>query len=274
MNIRRVERSLIITIGLLLAFWTGFATVAPTKANTATRGVHLEQPRPSAFAPVAITEQVVLTPAKDNTLYEGITDLKSNGAGAHLFAGKNADNLLYRGLLAFDLAGQVPSDAVIVSATLKLNLSVTATGTQSISLHRVQSNWGEGASDATGSEARGAPALTGDATWVHTFFSTTQWIAPGGDYLPTPSATTTVGQVGFYTWTSPTLISDVQSWVNNASTNFGWILLGNEVDRSSAKRFDSRQNGNPLLRPELSITYTPGVAKPNALYLPLVQRTN
>ena len=39
---------------------------------------------------------------------------------------------------------------------------------------------GEGASNAGDPGGMGAPAVVNDATWVHTFYNTGFWIAPGG----------------------------------------------------------------------------------------------
>jgi hypothetical protein len=38
---------------------------------------------------------------------------------------------------------------------------------------------GEGASNAGDPGGMGAPAVVNDATWVHTFYNTGFWIAPG-----------------------------------------------------------------------------------------------
>jgi hypothetical protein len=59
------------------------------------------------------------------------------------------------------------------------------------------------------------------------------------------------------------MVADVQNWLNNPATNFGWALLGNEAQGQTAKRFNSGEDGNTLYTPTLSITYTavpePGV---------------
>ena len=51
------------------------------------------------------------------------------------------------------------------------------------------------------------------------------------------------------------MVADVQAWVNNPSTNFGWLLQGDETQTSS-KFFASRESANLALRPLLTITYT------------------
>jgi hypothetical protein len=46
----------------------------------------------------------------------------------------------------------------------------------------------------------------------------------------------------------------VQSWLDEASTNFGWAVVGEETNQTS-KRFDSRENPDATTRPVLTITY-------------------
>lgn len=207
-------------------------------------------------------QQVTLTPTKDNTLYESATGALSNGAGSYFFAGRTGQisGSIRRGLIAFDVAGSVPSGATILSVTLTLNMSKTPSGAQSVSLHRVLADWGEGTSVAGQGEGGGAPSTTGDATWIHRFYNTTLWTTAGGEFDATASATQTVSGLGGYTWGStPAMVSDVQGWLNNPSTNYGWLVRGNESATRTAKRFDSRENPNPGARPQLTITYQGGV---------------
>jgi hypothetical protein len=194
---------------------------------------------------------------KDNTLYESSTGALSNGAGEYFFAGRSGSGDRRRGLLFFDIAGNVPAGATINSATLRLNMSRTTSGSQLVGLHRVLSDWGEGASKAVGEEGGGANATTGDATWQHRFFNTSIWTTLGGDFTATASASREVSAVGVYTWGStPQMVNDVQNWLDSPSSNFGWLLLGNESAALTAKRFDSRENTNPALRPLLIVNYT------------------
>jgi len=113
-----------------------------------------------------------------------------------------------------------------------------------------------------------AVAAIGDATWIHRFYNTTFWAAPGGDFVVTASATTTVGSVvGFYTW-GPTagMVADVQTWLDAPAANFGWLLLGNETTTTTAKRFNTREHSDPTTRPALIVEYVP----PYAIYLPIL----
>jgi len=53
------------------------------------------------------------------------------------------------------------------------------------------------------------------------------------------------------------MISDVQGWVDDSSTNFGWLLKNvDETDSATAKRFDTKENRDEDSRPMLSVEYT------------------
>jgi hypothetical protein len=203
----------------------------------------------------ASAEVISLPAAKDNTLYEDPDGLISSGAGAHLFVGMTANGLARRGLIAFDVAGAIPAGSTITSARLSLCMSRTNTSSEPVSLHRALAEWGEGISVPIGQGGAGAPATPGDATWLHAFYPGTLWSSPGGDFALTPSATSVVAGVGMYSWSSPELLHDVQAWLDAPGTNHGWLLRGEESVAQTAKRFETREIGNPALRPALLIEY-------------------
>ncbi|MCH8247677.1 MAG: T9SS type A sorting domain-containing protein [Bacteroidetes bacterium] len=208
---------------------------------------------------VAAQNEIVLTPSKDNTLYESSTGHLSNGAGQYLFVGRTAiaTNALRRALIAFSVASALPDGAVIDSVQLRLHLSKTSSGTKRISVHRILTDWGEGASDAAGTEGAGTAAQIRDATWLHTFFDTSTWQNAGGDFRPIESASTLVAADGTYTWGStPGLIADVRHWVDTPQEDFGWLLLGEEEELQTTKRFDSRDNPNSNFTPKLHVYYS------------------
>jgi hypothetical protein len=209
---------------------------------------------------LAIADVININPIKDNTLYEydpAEGDV-SNALGNHFFAGETAMGELRRGVLAFDIAGNIPAGSAILGVTLSLNMSRTATETpRTVELHRLLADWGEGTSVAPGEEGDGAPATTNDATWRHRFFDTIFWTTEGGDFSATVSASQSVGAVGMYTWSSSQMVADVQSWLNDPATNFGWLVLGDESDIATAKRFDTRESASP---PVLTIQFRPAPA--------------
>lgn len=212
-------------------------------------GCHLLPP------PGDSTSEVTLTSIKDNTLYEDSAGAVGNGSGQHMFAGANSGGRL-RVLVAFDVAGNVPAGMTITAVELRLNMSRTnSVSAQSVGLHRVLADWGEGDADAAGGEGGGAPASAGDATWLHTFFPNTFWSSPGADFEATSSASIEVEDLRAYQWGSTDqMVADVQMWLDDPSSNHGWLLMGDE-NTTAAKRFDSRENASEADRPRLIVTF-------------------
>lgn len=201
-----------------------------------------------------VPSSIAIGAAKDNTLYESISGSLSNGAGQYFFCGKGNNGYIKRGLIMFDIAGSgIPAGSRIKSAKLELNMSKTIVGPQAVSLHRVLKGWGEGSSNANAQEGSGALATSGDATWLHTFFSSSFWDNPGGDFSAAASASRSVGGTGLYAWESAGATADVQSWLDEPAGNFGWLVKGNESSAPTAKRFDSRES--PANRPKLTVEY-------------------
>jgi hypothetical protein len=210
---------------------------------------------PATTAPAGT---VTLTCIRDNTLYEDPAGSISNALGQHMFAGRVSSGGLRRALVRFDPASAIPAGSTITSVRLTLSMSRSIDGGSSVGLHRALADWGEGTSQATDQEGGGDLATPGDATWVHTFFNSRTWAAAGGDFSVTASAVRTVGGIGLYTWPSTAaLVADVQAWLDDPSTNFGWCIRGEEAFTRTAKRFDTRENADPALRPALVIDFTP-----------------
>ena len=196
-----------------------------------------------------------LRPSKDNTIY-GQTNL-SNGAGEFLFAGSSGGNggsRVLRSLIAFNLAGQIPAGATINSVTLTLTVNTPlASNTNTVRLHRVSADWGEGTSVAPMGGGGGAPATSGDATWTARFFNTSNWSSPGGDFVATASASQAVNtNSGSINFSAAGLVADVQAWVNAPASNFGWILVAQD-EAGPAVRFASRE---AAAAPSLLVDYT------------------
>jgi hypothetical protein len=241
-------------------------------------------------APAGAQVFVDLTPGQDNTLYDddgfngacgaGGGQL-SNGAGKDLFAGfLQPFDEAKRAVVRFDL-GSIPPGTVVTSATLTLNVNRSVnSGNEPFALHRVTASWGEGASNADGSGGPGnnggggAPAIAPDATWCERFFGGADWTTPGGDFVAGASATISIDGpeplgLGPATWGSTAqMVADVQGWVDDPASNFGWIVIGNETTvpqgQASTKRFDSREGADPALWPRLTV----GIEQQNVLEIP------
>jgi hypothetical protein len=205
---------------------------------------------------LATATTININPSKDNTLYEfvPVDGDRSNGVGVYFFAGVTDQAERRRGVLAFDIAGSIPAGSTITSVSLTMNMSRTLLNTaRTVELHKLLADWGQGTSNASGQEGQGISATTNDATWRHRFYNAIFWTTPGGDFSGTVSASQSVGAIGLYVWTSAQMVADVQSWLDNAATNFGWLVLGNESTSDTAKRFNTRESTIP---PVLTIEYT------------------
>jgi len=221
----------------------------------------------------AAAETVTLTSDRDATLIENTAGKLANGIGPDLYTGRTAQpqGSIRRALLHFDLSA-IPRNATIESVRLKLHVSQATAKPAVLSVHRGLADWGEGPSFATG--GGGVPALPGDSTWTHRFYdpsvpappqppaspasphsSNSLWLTPGGDYLPSESASLDVPSSGFYIWEDARLVEDVREWVDRPKRNFGWLLVGGESQASTARRLDSRQGMLPNFQPQLEVSY-------------------
>jgi len=193
---------------------------------------------------------------RDATLIESADGSRGNGAGPALFAGRTNANVepIRRALLRFDVAGALPEQAIVESVALTLFLTPSNPDPRILRLHRVQADWGEGPSSSSG--GGGAPAEPGDATWLHTYYESQEWVRPGGQFLGRVSAEMEVAASGAYTWSgTEQLRADVSLWAAAPERNFGWVLLGDETVSQTAKNFASREHPDAALRPVLEITY-------------------
>ena len=238
---------------------------------------------------IASSAIVTIGASKDNSLYEGFVD-NSGGGSAGIFVGTTGTPNRRRGLIAFDVAGNVPAGATISSVQLTLYLGkIGGASSQTVELHRLFADWGEGTAGSSNQiitdSGKGYAAGPGDATWNARSFGTSLWSNPGadGDFNATASASAmiapSVSPPTPSTWSSTSaLVGDVQSWLTDPATNFGWILINsNEVPIGSALAFYSRSADydaggeplDPLARPALTITYTT-VPEPTAAVLYLL----
>jgi len=218
-------------------------------------------------------ESVVLTSVADTTLIENAPDYNLGGA-LIVNAGTTQTFTRNRGLFRFDFAGRIPRGCRVAKVDFVLEVTGQPKEEQmssSFGLHRVLQPWGEGNKSSPDPNHPGlaAPATSGEATWNHRFaFTTNIWTIPGGgatnDYVPEVSAETFVYGLGdspYRFFSTARLVADVQAWVDDPATNFGWMLIcRSEEANFTARRFASREDTGRA--PYLEIEYAPEYVPP------------
>lgn len=212
---------------------------------------------------------------KDTTLFSESEN--SNGLGSHFFAGSASTVGIRRAFLSFAInASTLPNGAYVTSASLLLyvNQQAQTPVAGDFNLHKATASWDEGASNSDFQSGPGYGILAGigDATWKLRQVTTVgtppmgeedpgsppvgnAWGTIGGDFILTPSATVSISSTGAVTFTNAQLAVDVQSWIDNPPSNYGWCLRGPENDLLVARRFTSRNSTNASQRPRLVLQY-------------------
>lgn len=212
--------------------------------------------------PPAGAAVVTIAPSRDNSLFADGAN-RSCGIGP-LFCGQTGGFGARRVVIAFDVAGSIPPGSTVTSVEVGITVEGTGPGALAsdiYSLHRLQADWGEKASECL--NGVGALAEVGDATWTHRHYPDDAWSQAGGDFNATPSGSVAMPTLGLATWTSQAgLVADVQSWLDQASGNFGWIIIGNEAVARNARELFSRESVFP---PSLRIEFTSPPLPPPAV---------
>lgn len=215
----------------------------------------------------ARADSVTLPAVADTFIAQSFPD-RNYGAAGFFNSGTTQSYTTNRGLLRFDPAAAIPAGAKILSAALTTEVTHHPSdpdapwNSANFGLHRLLRDWGEGDNFAT-KPNNSTAAGTNEANWSYRFaFTTATWGVPGGqsgvDYVPGPSATMWVYESGVPAVfnATPALAADVQTWLDNPGTNFGWMLIvQNETTDLTARRFGSRESG--LDAPHLDVTFQP-----------------
>lgn len=211
---------------------------------------------------------VTVASSQDSMIFQNNVNNSAGGA-IDMFAGTNTAQSVRRALVEFDIAGKIPTGATIESVTLTLTYAMAAgsggggggSAFYDIGLHRLLQSWGEGTTEfgqGPGGVGQGAPASNGDVTWNARFFGSQNWTTPGGDFVSTASAVTSVGGPTVdipFTWSSSAMVSDVQQWLDTPTSNDGWMLLGQETGIQTFRGFYTKEESNPAFRPTLTVSY-------------------
>ena len=208
--------------------------------------------------------------AKDTTIF---SDATNNNLGIQPAFYVGVDPIyggLRRGLVSFNLAS-LPPDAAIQSVDLALtvngvSIAIGAPATATISLAGLNLNWTQGLGfDSLASAIGGTQGVSaisaGGATWDKpNFFAPLTW---AGGSFGSIVASASVSGVGTYHWSNSAMVAEVQSWLDNPASNFGWAVIGNEANNAAEKQFASLEGGVGV-QPLLTITYTVPVPEPEA----------
>lgn len=208
---------------------------------------------PSVWCGKITAATINLQPVADTTLCEYAPD--NNLGGTDFFiagsTGGTAGGTKNRALIRFDLSA-IPANSKIKSVSLLLEVAhfPPVDETPSFALHRMLRSWGEGDKDSSEeltSRGLGYPATVNEATWLSPFaFTTNTWSGPGGigDFASIVSSRALVNAVLFFPLfdSTPELIADVQTWLDNPAANFGWMLKAEDEDLFfSSRAYGSRE---------------------------------
>lgn len=237
------------------------------------------------------------TDTRDTMIFENNVENAAGGAPG-FFAGSNSQPSPRRGLISFDVS-DISKNAAITSVELRLVVGQLAgsgggsnpPGTYDpvIGLHKLLVSWGEadtGQSNASvlNGTGQGNSALPGDATWnarIYDPITPTLWAEPGGqsgvEFSAMSSASLQQPNKRYEEsiWQSAAaLVTDVQTWVDDSESNYGWMLINtDEASRQTFRGFFSHDYnpaslptdipvGSPLgsvsdFWPVLTVTYEP-----------------
>ncbi|MGB5178803.1 MAG: multicopper oxidase domain-containing protein, partial [Gammaproteobacteria bacterium] len=147
-----------------------------------------------------------------------------------------------RALMQFDLSS-IPPGSIINSVTLSMSVTRGSNHVDSVfTVHPNNSAWVEGV-DGCGVRGggQGEPS-TGGVTWN---------TRPANGVA---SASLLINNTSPVWASTAAMVNDVQGWLDNPGSNFGWVVIGDETISTSTRRFDSREGGSP---PVLTVDFTP-----------------
>jgi hypothetical protein len=179
---------------------------------------------------------VTLVPSADTSLRQ-VAPTNAFGDANPLLVGNAKEPFVVRNraLLKFDLTA-IPTNATVTAVSLTVVIFRSNTDVSEFDLNRVLVDWNEY-----------------EATWKNRSASIL-WLSGGGqsgaDYVAAASVSAPVDDTLF---SSPEMVSDVQLWVRNAGTNFGWMMLPTGDLAGTGKQLGSRESE---YTPTLTVEYT------------------
>ena len=215
------------------------------------------------FSPPDVRSATVTLPVTTDTFI--ISSAPDNNAGGNVLlnVGRDGAGGVRRGLLRFDL-GSIPAGATVTSAVLRLTVVRVPFGgpvNSNFKLYRLQAEWAGGAQAGNS----GSPAVEGEVTWNSRLHLAGIWTVPGAgsdtENAPSASRFVTTAPGVTYDWSGAGLVRDVQDWLIEPDSNFGWLLRSDdEVSPRTARAFAALENGHSFAT--LEIGFIPRVNMP------------
>jgi predicted CXXCH cytochrome family protein len=152
-------------------------------------------------------------------------------------------------LLQFDLSS-LQNVSAFEEAELKLFMNQAPGASRSYGAYSLQNSWTEAG-----------------VTW-NSRDGSNNWSSGGGDYNSSATTVTTTG-IQSRRWLTWLVTSDIESWYQNPSSNFGWLIKDiTENDTGSASFYTKQYNSDTSLQPKLEIGYlaTTATISPSNVY--------
>ncbi len=219
--------------------------------------------------------QVTLYAVKDagifnNAAGNAVQANYGSGGSNQMHVGLFNGGVYGRSLVQFNLS-TLPSNASITNVVLSFSDGGNGQTIPQIFVHKLTNSWTEGNAN-TACQFSGACNVSGialtsqtDVTWNERSYSggalTNLWSAAGGTFIATASATSTGAGNTSKSITSSGLVQDVQSWVNSANTNYGWLLKMDETitSTSTMQRYRTKEGAvaaaDNTTAPKIVVTY-------------------
>lgn len=179
------------------------------------------------FSPIGLNAQLLTIVAIPADKTATISDRQKILDPNYILVGKDRKNIMHRSMVKFDLS-MMPA-GTLVDATL--TVTPTNGNTNLISLHSLENDW------------NGASLQKGEfsSDWFQ-IDPDTKWNSPGGDYNILPSARAIINPSLSNDISGSGMLHDIHDWYNDPSSNFGWILVGQESRDDNLVQFDSKFN--------------------------------
>jgi RHS repeat-associated protein len=186
--------------------------------------------------------------AKDTTAPQGCFDWNNYGSASHLRVGADADGVVHRALVRFDLRA-IPVNAQITSATMSLGYGATTAAVGAATLQRITRGWNEGRGAFPGScDGSGA-------SWLETQGGV-RWTADGADADTAIAATIPAKSRATAGRDTVDIAGVVRSWISGQAPNHGLLIkAADEKVPATGRTWLDYVSDDAADKPALEVTF-------------------